>query len=101
MPIPYDPEKRWWVEVGGSNPALLDSFRPTLVAFLAFDKDSLPRIQGTGFIVAAASDFALIVSAKHVLMEGVLKAQRPHPGHAASSLFVRKQDKTPSLEPDK
>lgn len=101
MPIPYDLEKRWWVEASGTNPVLVDSFRPALVAFLAFNKDRVPRIVGTGFVVAAASDFALVVSAKHVFTEGVLNAQRPHRGHASSALFIHKQDRIPSLKPDK
>ena len=101
MPIPHDLEKRWWVEASGTNPVLVDSFRPALVAFLAFDRDRVPRIVGTGFVVAAASDFALVVSAKHVFTEGVLRAQRPHVGHASSALFVHNQDRTPSLKSDK
>lgn len=101
MSIPHDIEKRWWVEVSGANPLLVDSFRPALVAFLAFDRNRVPQIVGTGFVVAAISDFALVVSAKHVFAEGVLRAQRPYPWHADSALFVNKQDKTPSLEPEK
>lgn len=101
MPIPYDIEKRWWVEAGGVNTALVDSFRPALVAFLAFDRDRVPQIIGTGFVVAASSDFALVVTAKHVFTEGILRAQCPHSGHVASSLFVGNQYKIPSLEPEK
>jgi len=101
MTIPHDIENRWWVEASSTSPVLVDSFRPVLVAFLAFDKNKTPRMVGTGFVVAAASDFALVVSAKHVFTEGVMKAQRPHPMHAPNALFIRKQDKIPSLEPDK
>ena len=101
MPIPHDIEKRWWVEISGTNPVLVDSLRPTLVAFLAFDKNRVPRIAGTGLIVAAASDFALVVSAKHVFTEGIMKAQRPYPMHAPTATFILKHDKIPSLAPDK
>jgi len=101
MPIPNDIEQRWWVEASGANPTLVNSFRPSLVAFLAFDKDRVPQMIGTGFIVAVTSDFALVMSAKHVFTEGILSAQRPYPIHAASSLFIGKQDKIPSLEPEK
>ena len=101
MPIPHDPEKRWWVEAAGANPGLVDSFRPTLVAFIAFDRDRIPKLTGTGFVVAAESLFALVISAKHVFTEGVLRAQRPVPGHAASALIIHRQDKIPSIEPER
>ena len=101
MPIPHDPEQRWWVEASGANADLVDALRPGLVAFLAFDRDRLPRIVGTGFVVAAEPQFALVISAKHVFTEGVLAAQRPVRGHAASALVIRAVDKTPSLDPDR
>src|SRR5882672_7858181 len=99
MPIPNDPEKRWWVEAAGANPELVDSFPPTLVAFLAFDRDRIPQLAGTGFVVAAESEFALVISAKHVFTEGVLRAQRPMPDHAASALFIHRQNKAACNDP--
>lgn len=77
--------------------------RPTLVAFLVFDKNRTPQLAGTGFIVGSNQNqqCALVVSAKHVLAEGVLKHQRPHTRHSPSALFVSKRDRTPSLEPSK
>ena len=101
MPIPHDSEQRWWVEAAGANPGWVDSFRPTLVTFLAFDKDRNPQPIGTGFIVAAESKFALVISAKHIFAEGVLRAQRPMPGHAPSALFVHRQDRIPSIDPNR
>lgn len=101
MPIPHDPEGRWWVEAGGTNATLQDALRPALVAFLAFDRDRLPRIVGSGFIVAAEPEFALVCSARHVFTEGVLAAQRPLPGHAASALVIRAVDKVPSVDPNR
>jgi hypothetical protein len=100
MPIRHGLERRWWAEAAGPNPSLVDSYRPTLVTFLAFDRDRSPQPIGTGFILAAESKFALVISAKHVVAEGVLRAQRPMPGHAPSTLFVRRRDSIPSLEPD-
>ena len=100
MPIPHDLEKRWWVEAASANPGLVDSFRPTLVTFLAFDRDRNPQPIGTGFIVAAESQFALVISAKHIFTEGVLRAQGPMPGHAPSALFIHRRDKGPSIEPE-
>jgi hypothetical protein len=101
MPIPQDPENRWWVEVAEANPGWKDAFRNALVAFLAFDKDRIPHLAGTGFVIGAASQALLVISAKHVFTEGVLRAQRPSPGHASSALFVHPYDRLPSLEPER
>lgn len=101
MPIPHDPEKRWWVEAAGTSPDLVGSFRPALVAFVAFDRDRQPQIAGTGFVVAAQPEFALVCSAKHVFTEGVLPAQRPARGNAPTAIVVHRVDKIPSLDPNK
>lgn len=89
------------MEAAGANPGWVDSFRPTLVTFLAFDRDRNPQPIGTGFIVAAELQFALVISTKHIFAEGVLRAQRPMPGHAPSALFIHRRDRIPSLETDR
>ena len=101
MPIPNDPLGRDWIEVSGTSPALVEQFRPTLVAFLAFDRDRVPSLAGTGFIIAGLSDLALIITAKHVLSEGVMRIQRPTPRHAPSALFVTSSSTIPSLSPER
>jgi len=60
----------------------------------------MPRLVGSGFIIATSPQAALVISAKHVFTEGVLKAQRPIPGHAPSAIFIHPKDLDPSLEPD-
>lgn len=89
------------MEIAGNNPGLVDSFRPTLVAFLAFDRDRIPQLVGTGFVVAAEAQFALVISARHVFTEGVLRAQRPVPGHAPSALVIHLHDRIPSIEAER
>jgi len=105
MTIPYDIEKRWWVEVSNANPNLVDSFSNAIVAFLAFDKNKVPQVVGTGFVVAAESEsnseYSFVLSAKHVFTEGIINIQRPHPTHSPSAIFISKHDKTPSIEPKK
>ena len=96
--IPSDPEKRCWVETSGANSALATSLKTVLVALVAFDRDHVPRVAGTGFVMAADEKKALVISAKHVLTEGVLNHQQPHRGHAASALFVNTHYTTPSLD---
>lgn len=99
MPIPHDPENRWWVEASGANPALVNDLRPALLAFVAFGPDRRPSIEGTGFIISGESWGAVAITAKHVLYEGVLRTQQPLPRHAPSSLFIRPSSITPSIDP--
>lgn len=69
MTIPDDPEGRYWVELAGANPDKVDQLRPTLLTFVGFDRDMIPKIAGTGFLVAADSALAVAITAKHVLTE--------------------------------
>lgn len=68
---------------------------------MAFDRDQVATLHGTGFVVAAQPDFALAFTAKHVFTEGVLRGQRPVPGHAATALFIHSDHKKPLLEPNR
>ncbi len=101
MPIPNDPENRCWLDVSSANPNWVDGFRNCLVGFLAFDYGKVPNLAGTGFVVGAGTEFALTITAKHVLTEGVLRIQRPVPRHAPSSLFVPPRSTIPSLHEEK
>ncbi|MCC7079466.1 MAG: trypsin-like peptidase domain-containing protein [Burkholderiales bacterium] len=96
MHLPDDPEKRCWVELAGPNPELANSFKRCLVSFLAFDHARVPGLAGTGFVVGTqqvddsrgTEIRALVLTAKHVLTEGVTRIQRPDPIYAPSALFV-------------
>lgn len=101
MSIPNDPLNRLWLDASSMNPNLVNDLRPTLVAFLAFDRGRLPRIAGSGFVIAGTPDIALVLTAKHVLSEGVLSIQQPLPVYAASALFVPASLRTPTLNPEK
>ena len=85
--------------MSGSNPTLVAQYRSALVAFLAYDHNRYARLVGTGFVVCGQPDMALVLSARHVLIEGVAQVQRPVPAHAPSALFVPKYSTTPSLQP--
>lgn len=100
MTIPNDPENRWWVECSGESPDLVNSLRPALVAFAAFDRDREASFIGSGFIAAGTSDFALVISAKHVLVDGVARFQKPSPSHALSTPFTSGKSNRPSIAPD-
>jgi hypothetical protein len=69
MPLPDDTLGRWWIELAGTNPNLVDDFRSCLVAFVAFDRGTKPGLAGTGFIIGTGENIALAITAKHVLTE--------------------------------
>lgn len=100
MPIPNDGLKREWIDASNNNPELVKLYRPCLIAFLAFNRDHVPSIAGSGFIIGAQGEYAIAITAKHVLTEGALNIQRPKPRHAASaiSMFIPKSSTTPSLK---
>ncbi len=98
-PFPGDPLGRAWIEVSGANPTLVAQYRSALVAFLAYDHNRYARLVGTGFVVCGQPDMALVMSARHVLVEGVVQVQRPVPTHVPSTPFVPKHSTTPSLQP--
>ncbi|WP_177171096.1 trypsin-like peptidase domain-containing protein [Nitrosospira multiformis] len=83
------------------NPNLVDDFRPCLVAFVAFDHGNKPGLAGTGFIIGTGENIALVITAKHVLTEGVLNIQRPVPRYAPSAIFVPASSLAPAIEKEK
>lgn len=99
--IPNDPENRYWLDVSIANPKLVDEFRPCLVGLLAFNYGQVPDLAGTGFVIGANTGLAIVITAKHVLTEGVLNIQRPVPMHAPSALFVPASSKAPLLNEEK
>lgn len=103
--LPGDHLNRYWLELSGANPSLVEQFRPALVTFLAFDKDRSVSSQttvGTGFICGSSPEqgIALVTTAKHVL-DGIHGIQTPRPLHAPSAYFVRSSSKQLTLDPAK
>ncbi|WP_284620098.1 hypothetical protein [Aquabacterium humicola] len=82
-----------WLDVSGTNQALVELYRPTLVAFMALNRASVPKVCGTGFVLAAAGGRAVVLTARHVF-DDAAKHQRPTLKRPlAPGLF----DETPSL----
>lgn len=101
MTIPNDALKREWVDASDLNPGFVNEYRPCLIAFLAFDHGHVPSFAGSGFIIGHSDDFAIALTAKHVLTEGVLAIQRPSPRHVASALFIPPSATRPSIAESK
>lgn len=101
MPIPDDDLKREWIDASNNNPNYVDLYRPCVIAFLAFNRDHIPFIAGSGFIIGISEKYTVALTAKHVLTEGVLNIQHPLARHAPSALFVPKSSTIPSIEESK
>jgi hypothetical protein len=101
MTIPHDALNRWWVEVSAANPNEVDRLRPGLLAFLPFGpgREASFEESGIGFVIAGGPDFALVLTAKHVVT-GLGRKQRP-PRSYAHLPFVPFHETEPSLEPEK
>lgn len=101
MSIPNDPENRWWIDASDTNPDLVSRLRSGLLAFLAFGPDKKAKIAGSGFIIAGNSDIAFVITANHVIPNGIQTIQKPVPAYALSAIFVPKSATTPSIDPAK
>lgn len=104
MPIPQhiDPMQREWLEFH-----VVDHFRRQLsggiVAFLAFGPGQQAQLAGTGFVIGSSGRDALVVTARHVLTEGVFQTQQPRQRHATSALpeFLPLNRQRISVDPSK
>jgi len=87
MPISSDPLKRKWLDVTSVNPQLVNQFRPSLVSFLAFDRNRRAQFMGSGFVVGDNKQYGygMVFTANHVL-DGIKDFQRPEQRHAISAL---------------
>jgi hypothetical protein len=100
MPIPNDHLQRSWIEVAATNPSLVANLCPSLLAFMAVGPGRVASFAGTGFIIDGSPEFAAVLTAKHVLTEGIARLQRPT-SHAPSALFVPVSANRPYLDPEK
>jgi hypothetical protein len=78
MVLPFDPLRRKWLDLGPTNPGLIDELRPLLVVFIAFDRDRKATALGSGIITAASKGVTVALTARHVMAEGAVSAQKPH-----------------------
>lgn len=101
MTIPNDLEQRQWVDVASVNPSFVTRLRPAMVGFLAFQRNREACFIGTGFVIAGNSQAAFVITAKHVIQEGVMRVQNPDSGRAATNPFVIACSITPSINPHK
>lgn len=102
LPREIDPLQREWVEA-----QIVEQYRRQLsagmVAFVAFGPGREAHLAGTGFVVGSNGRDAIVMTAKHVLTEGVLRFQKPWQQHVSSALpeFLQAKRGRISVDPSK
>jgi hypothetical protein len=72
------PEGQFWGEYLRTDDHLWTGIRRSLVGFFAIDAQGSPRFLGTGFVIATGEEFLLVLTAKHVVVDGALEVQAPN-----------------------
>jgi hypothetical protein len=72
------PEGQFWGEYLRTDDHLWTGIRRSLVGFFAIDAQGSPRFLGTGFAIATGEEFLLVLTAKHVVVDGALEVQAPN-----------------------
>lgn len=101
MVLPFDPLRRKWLDLGPTNPAIIDELRPLLVVFIAFDRDRKATALGSGVITAASKGVAVALTARHVMAEGAVSAQKPHLDRSGGLFRDFRIDEHLSVHPEK
>lgn len=96
MPIPNDILRREWIDASNYNPHLVNLYRPSLIAILAFDRNHYPSIAGSAFVIGSDGEYAFALTAKHVFT-GAASFQRPAK-HAPSAIFFDEKSLLPSVK---
>ncbi len=100
--IPDDNLGRSWVQAN-----LEDDFRRKLssgiVVFIGFGPNRKAQLAGTGFVIGTNKRDGIVITAKHVLTEGIVLAQKPNRKSHASTLdqFIPKSAKQPIVNKER
>jgi len=96
--MPVLPDGHFWSEYVRTDDPFWTGIRRSLVGFFAINPQGSPAFLGTGFIIAAAEEFLLALTAKHVVVDGAIQIQAPNQRRTAVAemLFEPVQ---PSIEP--
>jgi hypothetical protein len=101
MTIPNDPLGRWWLDGEFADAETRDQPNSMLLSLMAWDPGRVPRVIGTGFIIANFGRQALVVSAAHNFVHAT-RIQRPwslsHP--TALAQFTINKTNSLSVAPD-
>jgi hypothetical protein len=95
-------EGHFWGEYVRTDDPFWNGVRTSLVGFYAIGPKFTPKFLGTGFVIGTSTEgFLLILTAKHVVVDGAIQIQMPDTRRAASAPNILFEPNQPSIEPKK
>lgn len=91
----------FWGEFIRKGDPFWNGIRSSLVGFYAIGPKFTPQFLGTGFIVGISEEgFLIVLTAKHVVVQGALEVQEPFNRRTASAPSILFEPNQPSIEPN-
>jgi Trypsin-like peptidase domain len=89
-----------WSEFIRNDDPLWLGVRSALVAFVVMGQSDLPQFIGTGFVIGTSEEgFLLVLTAKHVIEGGAIRAQRPNSLRVPSAPSILFEPEEPAIDP--
>jgi hypothetical protein len=90
----------FWSEFVRTTDPFWNGVRSSLVGLYAISPEFTPQFLGTGFVVGTSEEgFLLVLTAKHVVVEGAIQVQIPYRRRTSSAPSVLFESNQPSIEP--
>lgn len=97
MKLPID--HQWSEFIRNDDPIWL-GVMSALVAFVVMRQPDIPQFLGTGFVIGTSVDgFLLVLTAKHVIEDGAIRAQRPNGLRVPSAPSILFEPEKPAIDP--
>jgi hypothetical protein len=93
-------EGHFWGEYDRTDDPFWKGVRTSLVGFFAMGPKYMPQFLGTGFVIGTSEEgFLLVLTAKHVVVDGAIGVQMHNTKRAASAPSILFEPNQPSIEP--
>ena len=97
--MPTLQEGHFWSEYLRTNDPFWNGVRSSLIGFYAIGPQFTPQFLGTGFVIGTNTEgFLLVLTAKHVVVDGAIQVQAPYRKRAASAPDIFFEPALPSIE---
>ena len=91
----------FWSEFVRTTDPFWNGVRSSLVALYAIGPKFTPQFLGTGFVVGTSEEgFLLVLTAKHVVVDGAVQVQKPYGRQTSSAPSVLFESNQPSIGPE-
>ncbi len=96
------PSGHHWSEFIRQDTPFWHGIRSSLVAFVGFGPTKIPEFIGTGFVIGTTLEGGLlVVTAKHVVVDGAIQVQGTYRHRASNAPSVLFDPEMPRIDPDK